>query len=217
MIVIKKAKMKFNYQNKDYDVIVVRKNNKNTYIRIKNNSIYITTNYLTTSNSIHNLLKEHKRAIEKMLEKSIKKEEKDNNFYLFGKKYDINIIKSGPLNIINNTINTKNSKELENWLKNYIKYTFSNHLKYWYDLFEENIPTPNLKIRKMKTRWGVCNTKNHNITLNYELYKYDIECLDYVIVHELSHLIEANHSKKFWAVVEKYYPNYKIIRKKLRD
>ena len=69
----------------------------------------------------------------------------------------------------------------------------------------------------MKTRWGVCNTKNNNVTLNYELYKYDIGCLDYVIVHELSHFIEANHSKKFWMVVEKYYPNYKEMRKKLRE
>ena len=69
----------------------------------------------------------------------------------------------------------------------------------------------------MKTRWGVCNIKNHNVTLNSELYKYDIECLDYVIVHELSHFIEANHSKEFWNQVAKYYPNYKEIRKKLND
>ena len=68
----------------------------------------------------------------------------------------------------------------------------------------------------MKTRWGVCNTKNHNVTLNLELCRYNIECLDYVIVHEVSHFIEANHSKKFWAVVEKYYPNYKTVRKSLR-
>ena len=68
----------------------------------------------------------------------------------------------------------------------------------------------------MKTRWGVCNTKNYNITLNRELIKYDISCLDYVIVHELAHLIEANHSKQFWQIVEKYYPNYKNCRKILR-
>ena len=81
----------------------------------------------------------------------------------------------------------------------------------------DNLPKYKLKIRKMKTRWGVCNTSTHNITLNQELYRYDIKCLDYVIVHELSHLIEANHSKKFWNIVEKYYPNYKAIRKQLRD
>ena len=81
----------------------------------------------------------------------------------------------------------------------------------------EDIPVPNLKIRKMRTRWGVCNTKNHNVTLNYNLYKYDIECLDYVIIHELSHFIFPNHSKNFWQQVSKYCPNYKEIRRKLKD
>ena len=100
---------------------------------------------------------------------------------------------------------------------NLIKEIYSNHLNIWYNKFEEKIPIPNLKIRKMKTRWGVCNTKNHNVTLNYYLYKYDLECLDYVIVHELSHFLEGNHSKNFWKIVEKYYPNYKEVRKKLRS
>ena len=102
------------------------------------------------------------------------------------------------------------------WLSNYIESTFSSHLKYWYDLYEEDIPKPNLKIRKMKTRWGVCNIENYNVTLNSELYRYDIECLDYVIVHELSHFIEANHSSDFWRQVSKYCPDYKEIRKKLK-
>ena len=216
MILIEKIKMNFNYKDKDYKVVVVRKNNKNTYIRIKEDKVYITTNYFTTNRSINKLLLTNRKSIEKMIDKTIKRQEKDKYFSLFGKKYDI-IFNSNELLIKDNIIYSKDEKAFNKWLNNYIKTTYTNHLNYWYELFEENIPKPNLKIRKMKTRWGVCNTKNHNITLNYELYKYDIECLDYVIVHELSHLIEANHSKKFWAVVEKYYPNYKIIRKKLRD
>ena len=69
----------------------------------------------------------------------------------------------------------------------------------------------------MTSRWGVCNIRNHNVTLNIELSKYDMDCLDYVIVHELSHFIHHNHSKSFWNLVEKYYPNYKISRKKLKE
>ena len=216
MIFTEKIKMKFNYNNIDYEVVVVRKNNKNTYIRIKEDKVYITTNYFTTNYSINKLLLSNRKSIEKMIDKTIKRKEKDKYFSLFGKKYDL-IFNSNELLIKNNIIYSKDEKTFNKWLNNYIKITYTNHLNYWYELFEERIPKPNLKIRKMKTRWGVCNTKNHNITLNYELYKYDIDCLDYVIVHELSHLIEANHSKKFWSVVEKYYPNYKNIRKKLRD
>ena len=99
----------------------------------------------------------------------------------------------------------------------FIHNIYYNHLMYWHDEFEEKIPIPNLKIKKMKTRWGVCNTKNHNVTLNIELFRYDFECLDYVIIHELAHFIEPNHSKNFWKIVEKYCPNYKEIRKKLKN
>ena len=55
-----------------------------------------------------------------------------------------------------------------------------------------------------------------NVTLNLELSKYDINALNYVIVHELSHFIHPNHSKEFWNLVSKYYPNYKEARKYLK-
>ena len=106
---------------------------------------------------------------------------------------------------------------LEKYLDNKIKEVFSEHLKYYYDNYLEDIPKPNLKIRKMSTRWGVCNLRNKNVTLNYYLYKYDIECLDYVIVHELSHFIYPDHSKLFWNQVSKYCKNYKELRKKLKE
>ena len=69
----------------------------------------------------------------------------------------------------------------------------------------------------MSTRWGVCNTKLKKVTLNSELVYKDMKCLDYVIVHELSHLIEANHSKRFWSLVEENCPDYKRIRKEVQE
>ena len=69
----------------------------------------------------------------------------------------------------------------------------------------------------MKTRWGVCTKKNITVTLNTNLIKYDIECLDYVIIHELSHFIEFNHSTNFWKIVSKYCKNYKEIKRKLKE
>ena len=145
----------------------------------------------------------------------IKKKE-DDHFKLFGKSYDIIY---GPFNteINNDKIYTKDEKAFNKYFTKYIKNIYSERLDYWYNIFEENIPYPNLKIRKMTSRWGVCNIKNHNVTLNLELSKYDISALDYVIVHELSHFIHHNHSKDFWLLVGKYYPNYKDIRKMLRN
>ena len=73
-----------------------------------------------------------------------------------------------------------------------------------------------LKFRKMRTRWGVCNTSKKQITLNTELLKKEIDLIDYVIIHELCHFYESNHSKNFWNLVGQAYPNYKEARKRLR-
>lgn len=208
--------MKVEIDNKIYDIEVIRKNNKNTYVRVKNGKIVVTTNYLTSNNSINKLIKDNIFSIKNMLDKDSKKQDKNDNFYYFGKKYDI-IYGFKELEISDDKIYVLNEKSLYKYLDKKIKEIFSDRLNYWYNIFEERIPVPNLKIRKMTSRWGVCNIKNHNVTLNYDLYKYDISCLDYVIVHELSHFIHQNHSRNFWSLVEKYYPKYKQCRKMLKE
>ena len=208
--------MIFVYDGIEYDVDIIKKNNKNTYVRVKDGYVYVTTNYFSTNRSIEKLLRDNYSSIGKMIDKYENSIKNSKLFYLFGKNYNV-VYDDCDINIIDDTIYVRNEDALNKWLKKYISDTFSIHLKYWYNRYEEDIPVPNLKIRKMKTRWGVCNTKNHNVTLNFLLYKYDIECLDYVIVHELSHFIEANHSSRFWKQVSKYYPNYKEVRKKLKD
>lgn len=203
------------YNDKSYKIEVIRKNNKNTYLRVKDNKIVITTSYLTTKSQINKLIQSNTNFINKVLDKNISKEE-DTSFKLFGKSYDIVY---GPFDteIYNNKIYTKDEKTFNKYFTKHIYNIYSERLNYWYNLFEENIPIPNLKIRKMTSRWGVCNIKNHNVTLNLELSKYDIIALDYVIVHELSHFIHHNHSKDFWLLVGKYCPNYKEIRKMLKN
>ena len=203
------------YNEQKYSIEVIKKNNKNTYLRVKDNKIVVTTSYLTTSRQIIKLIEDNTIFINKALDKSIKKKE-DDTFKLFGNSYDIIY---GPFDteINNNKIYTKDEKTFNKYYTKYITNIYSERLNYWYNIFEENIPYPNLKIRKMTSRWGVCNIKNHNVTLNSELSKYDISALDYVIVHELSHFIHHNHSKDFWLLVSKYCPNYKDIRKMLRS
>lgn len=200
-----------------YPINVIRKDNKNTYIRVKNGVINVSTNYLESNKRILKLINDNITSIEKMINKDNKKREKNSKFYYFGTNYDIIIGSFSEVDIANDKIFAPSYKELEKWLNKNIREIFTNRLNYWYNEFEENIPKPSLKLRKMTTRWGVCNTKNKCITLNIELFKYDKECLDYVIVHELSHLVYPNHSKSFWNVVSKYCPNYKILRNKLKD
>lgn len=210
--------MKFFYKDQEYDVEINRKNNKNTYIRVRDDIIYVTTNYLVSDRQIKKLLEENQETINNMIERDKKRQEKRELFLLFGEYYDIiygdfdrNIlVEDGKISVINEEV-------LNEWLNNYIEAIFYSHLMDWQRKFEEEIPIPDLKIKRMKTRWGVCNTKTDTITLNLELFRYPMECLDYVIVHELSHFLVHGHSKKFWSVVEKYYPNYKEVKKKLKE
>lgn len=73
------------------------------------------------------------------------------------------------------------------------------------------------RVRKMKTRWGSCNIKDKRVWLSSFLGAYPEECLEYVIVHELCHLLERGHNARFYGLVESCLPDWKERRKKLKD
>lgn len=202
--------------NKEYEVEIIKKNNRNTYVRVKNGKIVVSTNYLTSKSSILKLINDNKDSIIKMINNDNKKSDREEKFYYFGKEYDV-IYGFQEIEFSNDKIYASDDVKLKKYIDKEIARIYSERIEYYYNKFEERIPVPNLKIRKMTSRWGVCNIKNHNITLNYQLSKYDICCLDYVIVHELSHFIHPNHSRDFWNLVGKYYPDYKKCRKMLKE
>ncbi len=70
-------------------------------------------------------------------------------------------------------------------------------------------------IKKMKTRWGSCNVKSHHLNFNLLLAKVPPECAEYVVVHELTHLLEPSHNARFWSLMEYYLPGSKELRKQL--
>jgi predicted metal-dependent hydrolase len=73
-----------------------------------------------------------------------------------------------------------------------------------------------VRITSARTRWGSCSSKRR-INFSWRLMLAEEDTIDYVIIHELAHLIQLNHSKAFWTIVEKYAPDYKVQRKKLRE
>ena len=210
--------MTFLYNNEEYEIkIEKKKTNKNTYIRVKPDlTILITTSIFAREKDIIKLVKENEDSIIRMIENQKKKKESNTGFYYLGKKYEVVYVEYCDISLGNEKVFLNKDFDVDKWYKKQAKIIFKKHFDENYQRFSEKIPYPSLKIRKMSSRWGVCNTKLITVTLNLELIKRDTKYLDYVIIHELSHLIEANHSSSFWKIVEKNCPNYKEIRKEMK-
>lgn len=84
-----------------------------------------------------------------------------------------------------------------------------NRLASLYDFNFEKV-----KVKRLKSRWGSCSSKK-NLSFNYKLMQFNYKIIDYVIVHELCHLKEMNHSEKFWSLVEEIIPDYRKYKSKL--
>ena len=202
-----------------YDVIIERKNNKNTYLRVKEDlNIYVTTSYLTPNFMIKKFIEDNIPFIKKQIDKMGKRIDKKEKNYILGEEINIEVNKNiKKTSFDGKTLYVKNKSDIEKWYKKATKKTFEKHLNDVYNRFTVSVPFPKLCIRKMTTRWGVNNSTLKKVTLNSELIYKDPKYLDYVIVHELAHFIHHNHGKGFWKLVEENEPNYKRLRKELQE
>lgn len=201
----------------EIEVVVNRKNNKNIYFRVKEDlKLYVNAPIFLSANNILKLIKENESSILKMYDKVAGKKESDDKFLYLGNKYDIIIDENArEVKIEEDKIVASSKEVLEKFYQNKVVEVFTKEVEIAKKCFV-SLPEFSLKFRKMRTRWGVCNTLKNIVTLNTELLKKDIELLDYVIIHELCHFFEGNHSKNFWNLVAQAYPNYKEARKRLR-
>ena len=197
---------------------IIRKKNKNIYFRFnEEGTLIVTCNRFVSEKELRNLIIQNEKSLLRMYEKYMKELEKAKQFYYLGKPYtlvyDENVKE---VEIKENFIYARDSKKLEQWQKKECMKIFEERVNVLLRHFS-NLPLFTLKIRKMKTRWGVNNVTKRIITLNSELLRKDVDLIDYVIIHELCHFYEANHSNKFWYQVSLRYPDYKMARKRLRD
>ena len=211
--------MLFNYNGKDYNVIIEKKHgNKNTYIRVKKDlNIYVTTGFFTTNMFIKNLIKDNSTKLCKMIDAQEIKVKNNNGFFYLGKQYVVIYNDNPGITFSGDKVYINHDFDIDAWYKKEAKKLYLERLDYNYSKFSRKIPYPKLRIRKMTSRWGVCNIISHTITLNLELMKRDISYLDYVIIHEMSHLIYGDHSSRFWALVEANMPNYKKYRDEMKE
>ncbi|MGV4413713.1 M48 family metallopeptidase [Chryseobacterium sp. T1] len=106
-------------------------------------------------------------------------------------------------------------KTLFNWYKKELEAKIGNLISEY--ARQMNIANINFGIRKMKTKWGSCNIEKRMLWFNIELAKKPIECVEYIVVHELVHLLERNHNKNFVILMDKFYPTWRIQKKILNE
>lgn len=197
---------------------IIRKNNKNIYFRIKEDlKLYVSAPMYLSGKSILKLIEENEAQIIKMYEHQEDKRKDIDKFIYLGKKYYVKINSSATqISFENGLVITPSKEALEEFLRDKIEEVFSTEVELCKKCFSK-LPDFRWRVRNMKTRWGVCNTKKNIITLNTELIKKEVELIDYVIIHEISHFFEGNHSKNFWHIVSLACPNYKECRKRLKE
>ncbi len=86
------------------------------------------------------------------------------------------------------------------------------HIPAWAAKWEPRlgVKVADWRIRRMKTRWGTCNVTARRIWLNSELAKKPLPCIEYVVVHEMAHLVEPSHNDRFWAILDRWLPQWRL-------
>ena len=204
---------------------LVKKSLKHSYISIQATShgalVLLKTPKVST-HFIENLLIEKEHWIRKQIQKvensqqcSVKLEDE---IILFGEVYSID---SPEAKALRDKLNRTSPDNLKRVLKHYdefYKLRAKEYLPQRIQHFSElmGLEYSELKFRKMRRRWGSCSSKRV-ITLNSELIKVKKELIDYVLVHELAHLVHMNHSKKFHSLVDLYIDESQKKRKELKS
>ena len=111
---------------------------------------------------------------------------------------------------------SRDSKEklLKNWYAQEVKNSTTRLIPKWESVI--GVKSGRLFVQKMKSRWGSCNIQNGNIRLNSELAKFPKGALEHVVVHELVHLLEPSHSKRFYSLMDNFLPNWKELKALMR-
>ena len=146
--------------------------------------------------------------------------------YYFGKKcrlelieragkHEIILLKSGKLKMyVNPDASIENKEKLLNeWYRSELKKRVPDLIIKWQPVVGKKVG--DWGVRKMKTKWGSCNIDSKRIWLNLDLSKKPIECLEFILVHEMVHLLERNHNDKFKAHMDKFMPQWQSYRKTL--
>lgn len=219
----------FNYNNTKWECIITYKQQKHMYLKVRGEQIIISAPFFMQEKLVENfILKSLPKILKRktILKPNIVVNNNDSYLYFLSKKYQIITKYHSWKTIIyfefNNLVvytNIQDFKKIlfkvQNFLKKEANKIFIERLQYWSEIM--NIKFSVLKIRSMLNKWGVCQPEMRIITLNYKLLHFSYEVIDYVIIHELAHIIHRHHQKTFWNFVAQYCPNFQDCQKILKQ
>ncbi|MCK4816265.1 M48 family metallopeptidase, partial [bacterium] len=117
------------------------------------------------------------------------------------------------LSVRPNSTRMKREQVMVDWYRKELRKLANDRLERWQKTI--GVQASALGIKRMKTRWGTCNQKAGRIWLNLELAKKPEHCLDYIIVHEMTHLLEKNHNDRFKAHMDTFLPQWRQRKEEL--
>lgn len=219
----------------DIVVDIIRKDIRNLHLRVRapKGKVDVTVPYRMTEFTIRSFvmsklawIKNHRLRFKGQPDPIQLEYISGENHQFQGKSYLLNVIyfDSTPrVEIRNNTYmdlyvrpgsnQLQREKVINSWYRSQLKEQVPYLLEKWEYIIR--VELNDWGIKKMKTRWGTCNQKDRRIWINLELAKKSVRCLEFIIAHELTHLLERRHNKHFMALMDKFMPEWRYYKEEL--
>lgn len=218
------------------EIEVIKKDIKNMHLNVlpPEGRVRISAPYGTSDDAINLFAVKQISWIKKQVEKYKSQERQTEreyvtgeSHYLWGRRYKLEVNHSNRSNNVELKANKllltvrKNStqKQRENvmneWYRAELKAKLPAIIKEWEDKI--GVKVNDVRVKNMRTRWGTCNAKDKRIWLNLQLAKKPVYCLEYIVVHELVHLLEKNHTPAFVKYLDTFIPSWRVIKDELNS
>lgn len=209
---------------------VCKKNIKNMHLYVKppNGNVMVSAPISMSDEAIERFVRTRVSWIKKQVSKfdnQSRQSEREyvsgETLYVWGKQYYVqtkygnknSLVLSGDKAML--TVRKESAPEqreafIREWYRGFLKEEIAKQLPKWEE--KTGLHASGWQTKYMTTRWGTCNTKTGKIWLNLQLAKKTPECLEYVILHELVHLVEKNHNERFVSLMDKYMPMWREVK-----
>jgi predicted metal-dependent hydrolase len=221
----------------DIKIDLVRKDIKNIHLAVypPNGRVRLAAPFATNDETIRlfvisklGWIKRNQRKIEGQERTPQREYKQRESHYFLGKRYLLNIIESTEtpkvvlqsktyidLYVKPSTPMAKRDKIMTEWYREQLKILALPLIEKWQKII--GVTVQDWQVKQMKTNWGTCNIEKGRIWLNLELAKKTQECLEYIIVHEIVHLLERHHNQRFQLLMSNFLPNWKKLRVELNN